>query len=55
PAPRASGCTGMAVHYAGVTSGAKCFKLHYVQPNFFIFILKTSNIPKSIIFSPESI
>ncbi|MCD7453028.1 hypothetical protein HAX54_019348, partial [Datura stramonium] len=59
PASRASGHTIMEMRRdggcAGVASGAKCFKLRYVQPNFFIFIPKSSNTPKSIIFSSKRI
>ncbi|MCD7452500.1 hypothetical protein HAX54_017129 [Datura stramonium] len=56
---RPAGRTGMAVCRAsgctGVVSGAKYFNFHFVQPNFFIFVPKASNTPKSITFSPESI
>ncbi|MCE3216568.1 hypothetical protein HAX54_006920, partial [Datura stramonium] len=56
---RASGRTSMVVrHVAGCTSvasGVKCFNLRFVQPNFFTFVSKASNIPKSITFSLKSI
>ncbi|MCD9642368.1 hypothetical protein HAX54_029153 [Datura stramonium] len=54
PAPHAGVAVRRAADCTGVASGTKCFKLHFVQPNFFIFIPKASNIPKSIIFIPKS-